>query len=128
MSGKAAPLELDGAIHERARLAIVSALVAADEPLTFRQLRDLLSMTDGNLSVHARILADVGYVSIDKQFVDGKPRTSFAMTASGRAAFERYVARMRAIIDAAGIESRGARASRGGDAASRGPVSGRKTP
>ena len=61
----AAPLDLDRLIHERVRLAIVSAL-AVNQSLAFNDLKQLLGTTDGNLSVHARKLEDAGYVACQK--------------------------------------------------------------
>jgi len=93
------PLELDRLIHERLRLGIVSALAATDR-LTFTDLKTLLKTTDGNLSVHARKLEDAGYIACDKGFDGRTPRTEYRLTASGRRAFEKYLAHMEAIIDA----------------------------
>ena len=59
---------LDRVIHERGRLAIMS-LLAATGSLSFRELREQLNMTDGNLSVHMRTLETGGYVSVSKSFV-----------------------------------------------------------
>lgn len=101
MKGAAqAPLALDRVIHERARLAIVSAL-AAHPRLTFTELRDLLRTTDGNLSVHARKLEDAGYVSCSKSFAGRVPKTEYRLTAAGRKALERYLEHMEAVIEAA---------------------------
>jgi DNA-binding MarR family transcriptional regulator len=91
------PESLDSLIHERVRLGITSALAAGGE-LPFTQLRDMLKVTDGNLSVHARLLADAGYVRIDKAFVDKRPRTTLSLTAKGRTAFEKYVARLEDLV------------------------------
>lgn len=93
----AAPLALDRVIHERMRLAIVSAL-AAHPSLAFNELKTLLNTTDGNLSVHARKLEEAGYVSCTKRFEGRVPRTEYALTTSGRAALERYLAHMAALI------------------------------
>lgn len=92
--------DLDRVIHERLRLAIVSAL-AVNEVLTFNELKALLQTTDGNLSVHARKLEDAGYISCTKRFADRVPRTEFSLTAAGRKALERYLAHMEALIQAA---------------------------
>lgn len=89
--------ELDRLIHERLRLAIVSAL-AVNDSLTFTDLRRLLHTTDGNLSVHARKLEEAGYVSCTKSFEGRLPRTAFALTAAGRRALERYLDHMEALI------------------------------
>ena len=88
---------LDRVIHERMRLAIVSAL-AVNDSLTFNDLKRLLETTDGNLSVHARKLEDAGYIACDKSFEGRMPRTEYRLTAAGRRAFEKYVAHMEALI------------------------------
>jgi len=92
--------ELDGLIHERMRLGIVSAL-AASESLTFNDLRDLLKTTDGNISVHARKLEEADYVSCTKSFEGRIPRTEYRLTRLGREALERYLDHMEALVRAA---------------------------
>jgi DNA-binding transcriptional ArsR family regulator len=94
------PASLDRLIHDRTRLAIVSAL-AAQETLSFSELKAATETTDGNLSVHARKLEEAGYVSCHKSFEGRVPRTEFALTASGRRALERYLGHMEAIIKVA---------------------------
>lgn len=96
---QAAAKDLDRLIHERLRLGIVSAL-AANESLTFNELKRLLKTTDGNLSVHARKLEDAGYVACTKSFDRRVPKTEYRLTAFGRRALERYVAHMEALIQA----------------------------
>ena len=96
---QAAPVELDRLIHERVRLAIVSALAVRDN-LTFNELKALLKTTDGNLSVHARKLEDAGYVTCDKSFAGRIPKTEYRLTAFGRRALERYLDHMEALIRA----------------------------
>jgi DNA-binding HxlR family transcriptional regulator len=91
------PLELDRLIHERMRLAIVSAL-AVNEVLSFNELKRLLETTDGNLSVHARKLEEAGYVGCTKSFDGRLPRTDYRLTPVGRQALERYLAHMEALI------------------------------
>ena len=88
---------LDRVIHERGRLAIMS-LLAATESLSFKELKEQLRMTDGNLSVHMRTLEEGGYVSVHKSFVNRKPRTEFALTADGRAAFQEYIRTLEEIV------------------------------
>ncbi len=92
--------DLDRVIHERLRLAIVSAL-AVNDSLTFNELKALLQTTDGNLSVHARKLEDAGYVACTKSFEDRIPRTEYRLTAAGRKALERYLDHMEALIKVA---------------------------
>jgi DNA-binding MarR family transcriptional regulator len=88
---------LDPLLHERGRLAIVSALAAAPR-LTFTELRDTLEMTDGNLSVHLQKLEEKGFVEIDKQFVGKKPQTRCQLTRAGRQAFTAYLDHLEAIV------------------------------
>jgi len=89
--------DLDRLVHDRTRLAIVSAL-AASEPLSFTELRAITQTTDGNLSVHTRKLEDAGYLSCTKGFEGRTPRTEFALTAAGRKALQKYLDHMEAII------------------------------
>ena len=92
-----APADLDRLIHERVRLAIVSALAVRDT-LTFNELKALLKTSDGNLSVHARKLEDAGYLTCSKTFENRRPRTDYRLTARGRQALGRYLGHMEAII------------------------------
>lgn len=102
VTGDAAlPMALDRLIHERIRLAIVSAL-AVHESLTFTDLRTLLDTSDGNVSVHARKLEDAGYVTCTKSFDGRVPRTEYRLTGTGRLALERYLAHMEALIKRVG--------------------------
>ncbi len=89
---------LDRLIHERMRLGIVSAL-AANESLTFNDLKSLMNTTDGNLSVHARKLEDAGYIAMTKSFEDRLPKTEYKLTAAGQRALESYLSHMETIID-----------------------------
>jgi DNA-binding transcriptional ArsR family regulator len=89
--------DLDRLVHDRTRLAIVSALAASDS-LTFTELRAITETTDGNLSVHTRKLEDAGYLSCTKGFEGRTPRTEFALTAAGRKALQKYLDHMEAII------------------------------
>lgn len=89
--------EIDRLIHERLRLGIISAL-AANESLTFNELKHTVKTTDGNLSVHARKLEDAGYISCSKSFEGRTPKTEYSLTAAGRRALERYLDHMEALI------------------------------
>ncbi len=90
---------LDRIIHERLRLGIVSAL-SVNESLTFKELKKILSTTDGNLSVHSRKLEDAGYLSCQKKFEGRLPRSEYRLTEQGRAALENYLTHMEALIRA----------------------------
>jgi DNA-binding HxlR family transcriptional regulator len=91
------PLELDRLIHERMRLAIVSAL-AVNQSLSFNELKRLLETTDGNLSVHARKLEEASYIVCTKSFEGRMPRTEYRLSPFGRRALERYLDHMEALI------------------------------
>ena len=82
-------VDLDRVIHEPSRLRIMSVLAAA-ESLAFGEMKDLLDMTDGNLSVHLRTLEETAYVEVDKSFVGRRPRTTAKLSKKGRRAFARY--------------------------------------
>lgn len=88
---------LDRLIHERMRLGIISAL-AANESLTFNDLKNLMHTTDGNLSVHARKLEDGGYIACTKSFEGRQPKTEYKLTANGKRALENYVSHMETLI------------------------------
>lgn len=96
MQKSAAP-NLDRLIHERLRLGIISAL-AANESLTFSDLKNLMNTTDGNLSVHARKLEEAGYISCSKYFEGRLPKTEYKLTAAGRSALENYLSHMESLI------------------------------
>lgn len=89
--------ELDRLIHERARLGIVSAL-AVNDALSFNDLKGMLGLTDGNLSVHARKLEEAGYLRCTKGFEGRVPRTEYELTDAGRRALQSYLAHMEALI------------------------------
>ena len=90
---------LDKVIHERMRLGIISAL-AANEKLSFTELKNLLATSDGNISVHARKLEEAGYVTCEKSFKGRMPLTEYTITKDGRDALKRYLDHMEALIKA----------------------------
>lgn len=92
--------ELNETIHQPVRLRIMAALVtlAPNEEVDFTYLRGLLEVTDGNLGAHLRKLEEVGYITINKTFVDRKPRTYVSATAEGRKVFSEHVAALESIL------------------------------
>ena len=86
-------------LNERIRLGIMSAL-SVSRSMSFRELRDLLNTTDGNLSRHARTLEDAGYLKCSKTFFGRVPRTEYSLSAKGKRAFTRHLAHMEALIQA----------------------------
>jgi DNA-binding MarR family transcriptional regulator len=98
-NGHSIASRLDRVIHEPVRLGVLSAL-AVNASLSFRELRDLLDTTDGNLSIHARKLEDSSYIRCTKNFEGRVPRTQFRITPAGRRALEDYIRHMEALIEA----------------------------
>jgi DNA-binding MarR family transcriptional regulator len=90
-------LQLDRVIHEKGRLAIMSMLAASPE-LSFTELRDTLSMTDGNVTTHIRTLQEAGYLSVTKSFQNNRPLTTCALTSAGKRAFTHYIDLLERII------------------------------
>lgn len=99
LGGAPVPAALDKLIHDRVRLGIISAL-AVNDRLSFTDLRELLALTDGNLSVHARKLEEGGYVQCQKGFDGRVPKSEYRLTVAGRRALERYLGHMEALIEA----------------------------
>ena len=92
--------DLNELIHQPVRLRIMAALVTLEEDaqLEFTYLRNLLSVTDGNLGAHLRKLEEAGYVELSKTFVARKPRTYASANSRGRRAFDDHVAALQAIM------------------------------
>ena len=90
-------LQLDRVIHEKGRLAIMSMLAAAPE-LSFIEMRDVLAMTDGNLTTHIRALQEAGYVAVAKSYQNRRPLTTCSLTAGGRKAFSDYIGLLEQIV------------------------------
>ena len=90
-------LNLDRIIHEKGRLAIMSLLAASPE-LSFTELRESLSMTDGNLTTHIRTLQEAGYISVTKSYARNRPLTTCSLTALGKKAFTTYINLLEQIV------------------------------
>ncbi len=92
--------ELNEIIHQPVRLRIMAALVAleAGNEVDFTYLRELLGVTDGNLGAHLRKLEEAGYISVNKTFVERKPRTFVGVTGEGRKVFREHVAALEEIL------------------------------
>jgi DNA-binding MarR family transcriptional regulator len=91
---------LDPAIHQPARLGILTA-ACETRRIDFVSLRDLLDLTDGNLSRHLTTLESAGYIKIDKTFEGRKPRTWISATRAGRKALQQEIAALREIVETA---------------------------
>jgi DNA-binding MarR family transcriptional regulator len=93
-------IKLDKSIHQKARLGIMSILMASKE-VEFNYLKERLKLTDGNLSSHLSLLEKEKYIKIKKKFVKKKPKTLCQMTDKGRQAFEEYLGTLEKIIRSA---------------------------
>jgi DNA-binding transcriptional ArsR family regulator len=91
-------LTLDRMVHEPARLAILSALSAAEE-IDFLFLLKLTNLSKGNLSSHTQKLEEAGYLQTIKVFRGRTPATSFRITKEGRTALENYQVQMKAFLE-----------------------------
>jgi DNA-binding transcriptional ArsR family regulator len=89
----------DRLVYERVRLGIMSAL-AVQEELTFNELKALFNVSDGNLSAHARKLEEAEYLTCTKSFEGRRPKSLYRLTALGRAALNRYLDHVEAVIKA----------------------------
>jgi DNA-binding transcriptional ArsR family regulator len=90
-TGRFAYAGLDRVIHEKARLSLLTSLVAYPKGLPFGELRDLCALTDGNLSRHLQVLQEEGLVDIDKRFEGNRPLTTCRITAVGRKRYFEYL-------------------------------------
>jgi DNA-binding HxlR family transcriptional regulator len=87
-AGRFAYEGLDRVIHERARLSVLTSLVAHPRGLLFGDLKQLCGLTDGNLSRHLQVLQEADLVTVAKGFEHNRPQTQCQITPRGR---ERYV-------------------------------------
>jgi DNA-binding MarR family transcriptional regulator len=90
--------KLDKAIHEKARLGIMT-LLASRVSWPFQELKAELNMTDGNIVTHLRILHDAGFIAVTKEILD-RPQTSYSLTERGRKAFQDYLDVLEQIVQA----------------------------
>jgi DNA-binding MarR family transcriptional regulator len=74
------------------------SMLAASPELSFTELRDALTMTDGNLTTHIRALQEAGYLAVAKSFQNRRPLTTCSLTAAGRRAFTEYINLLEKIV------------------------------
>ena len=97
-AGRFAYEGLDRIIHERARLAVLTSLVAHPAGLVFNDLRRLCGLSDGNLSRHMQVLAEAGLVEVTKSFEQNRPQTHCRITETGRARYLDYLAVLEQVV------------------------------
>lgn len=88
---------LNKAFDSRIRLGLVAAL-AARPAMDFKELKELLQLTDGNLASHLKPLEKEGFIEVEKSFIDRKPNTRYRLTAAGRTALQEHIAALEQLI------------------------------
>jgi len=95
---------LDRVMHEKARLGILASLAAHSAGLLFNDLKQLCSLTDGNLSRHLAVLSDAGLVEIWKGTTGPRPQTMYRLTDRGRQQFAEYISVLEKVVADARLE------------------------
>ena len=99
---------LDRVIHEKARLSVLTSLVAHPKGLVFGQLKQMCALTDGNLSRHLAVLEEAGLIAIEKGFDRNRPQTMCRITAEGRRRYLDYLKVLEQVVrDAANAAKAG---------------------
>lgn len=104
MSGRHAYEGLDRAIHEKARLGIMTCLLTHPKGLSFTDMKELCSLTDGNLSRHLRVLEEEKLVLVEKGYEGKKPKTICSLTQEGRKRFLGYLEELEKVVKDASVE------------------------
>jgi DNA-binding MarR family transcriptional regulator len=89
---------IERVLHEKARLSILTSLVTHPAGLLFTDLKELCSLTDGNLSRHLQILQEAGLVEVWKGFQNHRPQTLCRITGEGRKRFLEYIAVLENVV------------------------------
>ncbi len=97
-SGRYAYDGLDRIIHEKARLGIMTSLLANRDGLLFNDLKSLCSLTDGNLSRHIQHLQEEGLLEVWKGFKNKRPQTLCRLTDEGRERFILYLSELEKVV------------------------------
>ncbi len=105
-SGRFAYDGLERVIHEKARLGILASLIAYPSGLVFNDLKDLCSLTDGNLSRHLQLLQESGLVEVWKGQKKNRPQTLVRLTDAGRKRFQEYITVLESVVSDAVQASR----------------------
>lgn len=88
---------LDKAFENKLRLGIMSILYV-NSPSSYNTLKESLEATDGNLASHLKNLEKLEYISVNKSFIDRKPNTDYAITETGKTAFENHISTLEQIL------------------------------
>jgi DNA-binding MarR family transcriptional regulator len=104
---------LDRVIHEKARLSVLTSLVAHPKGLVFGNLKQMCGLTDGNLSRHLQVLEEAGLIGIEKGYDRNRPQTIVRITSHGRTRYLDYLAVLEQVVRDAASAARGGSASLG---------------
>jgi len=89
---------LDRVIHERARLSLLTSLITTPKGIIFNDLKQLCSLTDGNLSRHLKVLETEGMVEIEKGLDGNRPQTICRITPAGRKRYLEYLSTLEQVV------------------------------
>ena len=102
---------LDRVIHEKARLSVLTSLVAHPKGLVFGDLKQMCGLTDGNLSRHLQVLQEAGLIAIEKGYDHNRPQTVVRLTPAGRARYLEYLEVLEQVVRDAASAAKGAGAA-----------------
>src|SRR5258705_13964477 len=102
---------LDRVIHEKARLGLLTSLMAHPRGLAFADLKQMCGLTDGNLSRHLQVLQEAGLVAIEKGYDHNRPQTLCRLTPEGRQRYLDYLEVLEQVVRDAASAAKGAGAS-----------------
>lgn len=111
-SGRFAYEGLERAMHEKARLGMLTSLMAHPDGLLFGDLKELCALTDGNLNRHLKVLQEAGLVEVWKGMKRNRPQTLCRITPEGRTRFLEYIVALEQVIADAAEASQASRTSR----------------
>ena len=100
-STRSAMEDLDRIFHEKARLGILTTIIASSTPLNFNELKELCGLTDGNLNRHLKVLIDSKILAVEKSGRGRNTNSAYRLTAVGRKQFQRYLGALEAILNQA---------------------------
>ena len=107
-SGRFAYDGLDRIIHEKARLGVLTSLVAHPKGLVFGDLKEMCALTDGNLSRHLQVLEEAGLIAIEKGYDHNRPQTLVRITPEGRQRYLDYLGVLEQVVRDAASAAKGA--------------------
>ncbi|MFK7769559.1 MAG: transcriptional regulator [Mariniblastus sp.] len=93
--------DIDRVFHEKARLGIMTTIIGFPDGMNFIELKELCSLTDGNLNRHLKVLVDTGVLSVKKTGQGRNTNSLYRITTKGRRAFEQYLSALETILSAA---------------------------